>query len=649
MNAWGSYAPNPHEGGRSEYYALLAFSSLGTSVPVPRQEDSGLDLYCTLTEGDSKRAWPHAYFVVQVKSDQQPWDLNHERSVKALVEVPLPLFLCVVKKNEQRLRVYQTSPRFHVWTYPPYPPRVMFVPGEPGQGECSQWVDGERFDLSAPILEFGVDEIEKEQFRERAAEILKYWIDVDQENLQLVRHGLRAFIMPDRYVTDELPSASRVIQSLRTVSREDLGRAVSFLRAPLDGVSQQLFHHDLLSAVRGMLLLRQLYWDDDHAPQALSLLSNTLNELLDRTQTSYQYEAIDYLGGMLDLTILRSLGDRTGENLCDLQRLYLTGKHVIDSDLALLKYARDLRRLDLINTGVTDAGLKQLEGFTELRHLSLAGSDITDDGLSSLSRLAELRMLLLHETKVSSAGMIHLAGLTRLENLFLTDTQVGDDGLQPLGTLPALQELYLNGTLVTDRGLEHLRSSPNLRKVDHRRTQITESARDALLKKLPGWIEYMRETEELKKARSQGMGGQDRAGSELRKGTSSQGEPKANPQRRMETNRADKEGNPWYWWGATLLGAILAVGCVIASDLLSESKKRGILVFWLVGPPIWFHLEWQVLFRTGDGKDAEWFERFKFSQRLAARVWLAVATGIAVLYFSDKIPEWVKLAMHVPG
>src|SRR5271157_2691519 len=117
MSAWGSHAPNLHRGGRSEYYALLALSSLGTSVPVPRQEDIGLDLYCTLTEGDSKRAWAHAYYVVQVKSDEEPWEINHERSVKALVQVPLPLFLCIVNKKEQRLRIYQTSPRFYVWTF----------------------------------------------------------------------------------------------------------------------------------------------------------------------------------------------------------------------------------------------------------------------------------------------------------------------------------------------------------------------------------------------------------------------------------------------------------------------------------------------------------------------------------------------------
>jgi len=51
----GSIATNLHEGSRSEYLAQYVFSSFGTAVPVPHQEDSGLDIYCTLLETDGQR------------------------------------------------------------------------------------------------------------------------------------------------------------------------------------------------------------------------------------------------------------------------------------------------------------------------------------------------------------------------------------------------------------------------------------------------------------------------------------------------------------------------------------------------------------------------------------------------------------------
>src|SRR5208282_1383177 len=100
------------------------------------------------------------------------------------------------------------------------------------KGVYTQWGNEGAFDLSAPILDFGLQEIEEGTFRQRAALILKYWIDVEQENLQLVRHGLRSFTMPDRYITNELPSGSRVSQFLCIVSKEDLHHAVSSLRPP---------------------------------------------------------------------------------------------------------------------------------------------------------------------------------------------------------------------------------------------------------------------------------------------------------------------------------------------------------------------------------------------------------------------------------
>ena len=150
MGNFGAQAPNLHEGGRSEYYALLALSSLGfcgaRATPGRWRVEICIVLF---TEGDSRRAWAYAYYVVQVKSDEKPWEIIGERSVEALIKVPLPLFLCVVQKKQQRLRVYHTSPQFYLWTFPPYPARVHLIPGEPGNGVCTQWQGGERFNPSA--------------------------------------------------------------------------------------------------------------------------------------------------------------------------------------------------------------------------------------------------------------------------------------------------------------------------------------------------------------------------------------------------------------------------------------------------------------------------------------------------------------------
>jgi Leucine Rich repeat len=376
---------------------------------------------------------------------------------------------------------------------------LELVPGMGPDGRATQWKDCSTFDLSAPILDFTIQDMLDDGFVKRAKEVLRFWIEeVEMENLRRMRAGVLNFKLPDPYRTGESGTQRAwITQGVNRADSSEVERAVGLIRDPLDWVSDQLYKGgDLLSGVRGMLLLRQSYWEDYHAPLALGSSSMNLNALLDRTQLNYVYEAIDSLGSMLDLTILRSLGNRVGDHLGQVQRLYLTGKDVIDDDLAPLNNARKLKQLDLIDIAITDTGLKHLEGLTELEHLSIRRADITDEGLRSISGLSELRELYLNGTKVTSAGMAHLETLTRLEGLTLTDSQVGDDGLQPLGRLPALRDLSLIGTQVTDVGLEHLRSSPKLRSVRHERTQITDSAHEALLSALPGWIEMEAEIKE---------------------------------------------------------------------------------------------------------------------------------------------------------
>lgn len=60
----GSVAANPHEGSRSEVLADYLFSGWGTVNPVRRQDDYGIDLYCTLTKRIGQRAIATDYYVV---------------------------------------------------------------------------------------------------------------------------------------------------------------------------------------------------------------------------------------------------------------------------------------------------------------------------------------------------------------------------------------------------------------------------------------------------------------------------------------------------------------------------------------------------------------------------------------------------------
>lgn len=171
----GSHAWGYHQGARSEYLAQYVFSSFGTSIPVPRQEDTGIDLYCTLDERDGNLSWPKYYYTVQVKSVDRVKEKNHivfgtERSVRQLVEQPLPFYLCIVDKSRLQLSIYQTSGRFALWaSHSRFPNSIALVPGERGVGQHVLWEEGSQWQwsLRAPIAEFSITEIQEKFFFER--------------------------------------------------------------------------------------------------------------------------------------------------------------------------------------------------------------------------------------------------------------------------------------------------------------------------------------------------------------------------------------------------------------------------------------------------------------------------------------------------
>ena len=206
----GAYAPNPHEGSRSEILADYLFSSWGTVTPVRRQDDYGVDLYCTLSDRIGQRAVVRDYFVVQVKSGTDAWVFEHEESVRWLVDYPTPLFLACVDKKNGILRVYHVTPRFYVRAMGRLPNRLVLTPEDIVEGASADWTNGETFSLSAPIIQVSCYDLTSDETMNRLKEVFKSWVQIDRENCDLVRYGLLRFRNPYSYRVNEVPGGSVV-------------------------------------------------------------------------------------------------------------------------------------------------------------------------------------------------------------------------------------------------------------------------------------------------------------------------------------------------------------------------------------------------------------------------------------------------------
>lgn len=129
------------EGSRSEYLAQYILSTLGVSVPVPRQEDIGADFHCTLAEQDGERLIFKGSFLVQTKSisekdklfyggldDKNEWK---QEEVSWLFGQELPLFIGLVDKQALKMEFFSTSNMWQARYKSGKPSRIQLQPNVP--------------------------------------------------------------------------------------------------------------------------------------------------------------------------------------------------------------------------------------------------------------------------------------------------------------------------------------------------------------------------------------------------------------------------------------------------------------------------------------------------------------------------------------
>jgi hypothetical protein len=58
------------------------------------------------------------------------------------------------------------------------------------------------FQLKAQILDFTIQDVLNPDFRTQVGEVLKFWIDHDDENLFRIKSGIRHFRVPADYETN---------------------------------------------------------------------------------------------------------------------------------------------------------------------------------------------------------------------------------------------------------------------------------------------------------------------------------------------------------------------------------------------------------------------------------------------------------------
>lgn len=204
MKSTGTIAPNFHEGTRSEYLAQYVFSGFGTSIPVPHPEDSGIDLYCTLGEKIGQRLHVRNYYFVQVKSNKNDIVYEGAKSVEWLLSHNYPFIVCVIDKKNSMVEIYQTL-ILSTCYYQENIKSITFsfdsLTNQFSQIEPEKIL---KLFIGPSILKFKTNELENPEWISKARAIMKAWIELDQENINLKSIGLNLIRVPELYKTNEV-------------------------------------------------------------------------------------------------------------------------------------------------------------------------------------------------------------------------------------------------------------------------------------------------------------------------------------------------------------------------------------------------------------------------------------------------------------
>lgn len=196
-------------GDRGELLAESILSSIAFTVRVPRQEDVGHDLLCTIAEreGNLQRAGP--FFTVQVKSNRGSITYEKEHEVAWIQNQENPFFLCVAHRNDLTIEMYSTWNMLNGFLLKGAQ-RIILEPGglDADYEEVTTVAGEQRVPLGRPILRMSMNDAMDEGRAKDLGKVLREWVRIDSENIANRATGMYWVVGPGNYDTNKSPLAS---------------------------------------------------------------------------------------------------------------------------------------------------------------------------------------------------------------------------------------------------------------------------------------------------------------------------------------------------------------------------------------------------------------------------------------------------------
>lgn len=229
-------------GDRSELLVEQLLAAFAFTTPVPRQEDVGVDFFCSLThqEGQFLKAGP--FFAVQAKSSTDPIVYEKPHELEWIKNQENPLLVCVADRKALSMDVYSTwnllCGVLNGWRGQQQASRIELLPD--AVHNVWPWVndrdDGtQEICLGKPIARVTDADIFEDARMEPISRTLGEWVALDRLNIVNRHANIHWVLAPVAYETNRPPSNPTGVvfythPANMNVYSANLGRAATALR-----------------------------------------------------------------------------------------------------------------------------------------------------------------------------------------------------------------------------------------------------------------------------------------------------------------------------------------------------------------------------------------------------------------------------------
>lgn len=214
------------KGAYAEYLSTYILSYLGFATPVPRQEDYGIDFFCSLNYNAGDSTIVGDSYAVQIKSSFKPvvygkfkkgkWD---QKQIKFLFELQVPFYFGIVDLNNDTLNLYTTSAfRFIKKEFPNCSTITFTFYEEPGGENIVHYIDqikpikklkenqGDHnnyfINLRHPVLQINVKDLNDESTIDKYIKILRMHVRMEMRNIAYDLLKWPTFYWPHKFTTN---------------------------------------------------------------------------------------------------------------------------------------------------------------------------------------------------------------------------------------------------------------------------------------------------------------------------------------------------------------------------------------------------------------------------------------------------------------